>query len=117
MRTAILVPRHFALATATTSSPNDPHMHRRIGYDQKLMHVEAVQGEATPTREGLVRDFMKIECRHCTAAYRLYHDGVGLNMLRDYFLPASWEINREHPNHSRVILLEKHSIAVHERAS
>lgn len=49
------------------------------------MHVEAVQEEATPTREGLVRDFMKIECRHCTAAYYLYHEGMGLNVLRDYF--------------------------------
>ena len=81
------------------------------------MHVEAVQEAATPTREALVRDFMKIECRHCAAAYHLYHDGVGLNVLRDYFLQASWEISRQHPNHSRVISLGKDSIGVHERAS
>lgn len=81
------------------------------------MHVEAVQEEATPTRQGLVRDFMKIECRHCTVAYHLYHDGLALNVLRDFFLQTSWEITRQHPDHSKVISLEKHSIAVRERAS
>jgi hypothetical protein len=66
-------------------------MHRGIGYDQQSMHVEVVQEEATPTREGLVRDFMKIKCRHCTVAYHLYHDGLALNVLRDSFLQASRE--------------------------
>ena len=92
-------------------------MHRRIGYDHKSMYVEAVQVEAAPTREGLVRDFMKIEWRHCAAAYHLYHDGLGLNVLRDYFLQASSEISRQHPNHDRVISLPEHSIAAHKRAS
>lgn len=81
------------------------------------MHVEAVQLGAAPTREGLVRDFMKIECRQCPAAYHLYHDGAGLNVLRDYFLQASWEISRQHPYHDRVISLAEHSTAAHKRAS
>jgi hypothetical protein len=81
------------------------------------MYVEAVQEEATPTRESLVRDFMKIECRHCTVAYHLYHDGLALNVLRDFFLQASWQISRQHPDHSNVISLEKHSIPVRGRAS
>jgi hypothetical protein len=92
----------------------------RIGYDQQSMHVEAVQEEALPTREGLVRDFMKIECRHCAAAYHLYHDGLALNVLRDFFLQASWEMSHQHPNHSRlsrVISLDKDSTSVHRRAS
>lgn len=59
---------------------------------------------------------MKIECQHCGAAYHLYHDGVGLHVLRDYFLRARREIHREHPNHSRLIVLEVHSIANHKQA-
>ena len=81
------------------------------------MYVEAVQVDAAPTREGLVPDFMKIECRHCAAAYQLYHDGLGLNVLREYFLQASREISRQHPNHDRVISLTGHSTASHKRAS
>jgi len=75
------------------------------------MYVEAVREEAAPSKEGLVRDFMKVECRHCRAAYHLYHDGLGLTPLRDYFLRASWEISRQHPHHSPLIVLEVHSIA------
>lgn len=75
------------------------------------MYVEAVREEAVPSKAGLVRDFMKIECRHCGAAYHLYHDGVGLTALRDYFLRASWAISGEHLQHSPLIVLEVHSIA------
>ncbi len=73
------------------------------------MYVEAVRKEAVPSKAGLVRDFMKVECRHCETAYYLYHDGVGLNALRDYFLRASWEISGEHPDHSALIVLEVQS--------
>ncbi len=92
-------------------------MHRMIGYDQESMHVEAVRADAAPTREGLVRDFVKIECRHCGAAYHLYHDGLELDVLRDYFLQASWEISRQHPNHDKVISLTERSAITRERAS
>ena len=107
----------IAAESLRSDSLNDPLMHRGIGYDQQSMHVEAVQVDAEPTREGLVRDFMKIECRHCGAAYHLYHDGAGLNVLRDYFLQASWEISRPHPKHDRVISLGEHSTTAHKRAS
>jgi hypothetical protein len=107
----------IAVESLRIDSLNDPLMHRGIGYDQQSMHVEAVQADAGPTREGLVRDFMKIECRLCGAAYHLFHDGVGLNVLRDYFLQASWEISRQHPNHRRVISLPEHSSMADKRAS
>ena len=73
--------------------------------------------DAAPTREGLMRDFMKIECWQCAAAYHLYHDGAKLNVLRDYFLQASSEISRQHPNRNRVISVAEHSTASHKRAS
>ena len=92
-------------------------MHRGIEYYQQSMYVEAVQEEATPSREKLVRDFMKIECRHCTVAYHLYHVGLALNVLHDFFLQASWEIRRQHPDHDKVISLARDSITAHERAS
>jgi hypothetical protein len=81
------------------------------------MYIEAVREKVVPTNSNLVRDFMKIECRQCTAAYHLYHDGAGLNVLGEYFLRASLEISREHPDHRRVIVLEPHSSAVNEQAS
>lgn len=81
------------------------------------MYVEAVLEYALPNRPRLVQDFMKIECRQCGAAYHLYHDGAGLKLLRDYFLRASRQISAEHPNHRRVIVLEKQSITAHKRAS
>ena len=90
-------------------------MHEGIGYHQQPMYVEAVREEAVPSKAGLVRDFMKIECRHCGDAYHLYHDGVGLNVLRDYFLRASREIHGVHPHHSPLIVLEVHSIANHKQ--
>lgn len=92
-------------------------MHNGIGYDQKPMYVEAVREEAAPSKAGLVRDFMKIECRHCNTAYHLYHDGGGLSVLRDYFLRASLEISREHPDHRPQIVLGEHSTAVRKQAS
>jgi hypothetical protein len=51
-------------------------MHEGIGYHQQPMYVEAVREEAVPSKAGLVRDFIKIECRHCEAAYHLYHASV-----------------------------------------
>lgn len=92
-------------------------MHNGIGYDQEPMYVEAVREEAVPTKADLVRDFMKIACRHCNTVYHLYHDGAGLTVLRDYFLRASSEISREHPNHSVLIVLEGHSTALGKQAS
>jgi hypothetical protein len=76
------------------------------------MYDEAVREGAVPIRVGLVQDYMKIQCRQCVVAYRLYHDGAGLKQLRDYFLQAS----SEHPNHSRVILLETPSVEAEKRA-
>jgi hypothetical protein len=81
------------------------------------MYVEAVREESPPSRAGLVRDFMRIECRSCKAAYHLYHDGVRLKLLRDYFFQASFEIGREHPDHSPSISLEPHSTAGHRQVS
>ena len=81
------------------------------------MYVEAVREGSPPSRTGLVRDFMRIECRRCKAAYHLYHDGVGLNLLRDYFFQASFEIGREHPDHSPSIGLEPSSVAEHRQVS
>lgn len=120
-KTVVLAPPHFLLATAkrvlSMIGLCTALMHCGIGYDRNSMHVEPVQVAATPTRVGLVRDFMKIECRHCTAAYHLYHDGVGLKVLRDYFLQASREISRQHPDHGRVIPLAEDSVAAHKQAS
>jgi len=42
------------------------------------MHIEAVRRDASPSRTGLVRDYMKIECPQCWVAYHLYHDGLEL---------------------------------------
>jgi hypothetical protein len=81
------------------------------------MYVEAVREDTVPTCAGLVQDFMKIQCRECMAAYRRYHDGAGSKLLRDYFLRASRQISNEHPNHSRVILLETASVAAEKKAS
>jgi len=92
-------------------------MHNGIGYDQEPMYVEAVREEGAPGRAGLARDFMKIECRHCNAAYHLYHDGAGLSVLRDYFLRASSEISGEHPSHSPRIVLEERLSALRKESS
>lgn len=83
----------------------------------QTMYVEAVREGASPTRAGLVQDFMKVECRECKASYRLFHDGAELKRLRDFFLQVSWQINREHPIHREVIVVGTHPAAAHRKAS
>ena len=53
----------------------------RIG----TMHIEAVRKDASPSRTGLVQDYMKIECPQCWVAYHLYHDGLEVKLLRGIF--------------------------------
>ena len=81
------------------------------------MHIEAVRKDASPSRTGLVQDYMKIECPQCWVAYHLYHDGLELKLLRGYFLRASWEISGEHPKHNPVIGLGTTSAGAQEKAS
>ena len=81
------------------------------------MYVEAVREGAVPVRAGLVQGYMKIQCRQCMTAYHLSHDGAGLKLLRDYFLRASRQISGEHPNHSRVIILETQSVVAEQKTS
>ncbi len=80
------------------------------------MHIEAVRKDASPSRTGLVQNYMKIECPQCWAASHLYHDGLEMKLLRGYFLPASWEISGEHPKHNPVIVLENSSAVAQEKA-
>ena len=56
------------------------------------MHVEAVRTDGAPSRTGLVRDYMRIECPQCWTAYHLHHDGLEMKLLRGYFLRANWQI-------------------------
>ena len=90
---------------------------RPIRLELEAMHVEAVRTDAAPSRTGLVQDYMKIECPQCWAAYHLYHDGMGMKLLRGYLLRANWQISGEHPNHSTVIVLEPSSAVAQEKAS
>src|SRR5690242_11701909 len=66
------------------------------------MHVEAVRTDGPPSRTGLVRDYIRIECPQCWTAYHLHHDGLEMELLRGYFLRANWQISGEHPNHRQV---------------
>ncbi len=81
------------------------------------MHIEAVRKDASPSRTGLVQDYMKIECPRCWVAYHLYHDGLEVKLLRGYFLRASWEISGEHPKHNPVIVFENSPAVAQEKAS
>jgi len=54
------------------------------------MHVEAVRTDGPPSRTGLVRDYIRIECPQCWTAYHLHHDGLEMELLRGYFLRANW---------------------------
>jgi hypothetical protein len=81
------------------------------------MHVEAVRTDGAPSRTGLVRDYMRIECPQCWTAYHLHHDGLEMKLLRGYFLQANWQISGEHPNHRHVIVMEPSSAVVREKAS
>ena len=60
-------------------------------------HVEAVRTDGAPSRTGLVRDYMRIECPQCWTAYRLHHDGLETKLLRGYFLQTNWQISGERP--------------------
>ena len=81
------------------------------------MHIEAVRKDASPTRTGLVKDYMRIECPQCWVAYHLYHDGLKMKLLRGYFLRANWEISSQHPKHNPVIVFETSSAVAQEKAS
>lgn len=81
------------------------------------MHIEAVRKDASPSRTGLVQDYMKIECPQCWVAYHLYHDGLKMKLLRGYFLRANWEISSQHPKHNPVIFFEISSAVAQEKAS
>ena len=81
------------------------------------MHVEAVRTDGAPSRTGLVRDYMRIECPQCWTAYHLHHDGLEMKLLRGYCLRASWEISGEHPKHNLVIVFENSSAVAQEKAS
>ena len=78
------------------------------------MHIEAVRKDAAPTRTGLVKDYMRIECPQCWAAYHLYHDGLQMELLRGYFFA---EISGEHPKHNPVIVFETSSAVAQEKLS
>jgi hypothetical protein len=81
----------------------------------EAMHVEAVRTDGAPSRTGLVRDYMRIECPQCWTAYHLHHDGLEMKLLRGYFLRANWQISGEHPNHRQVIVMEPSSAVFREK--
>jgi hypothetical protein len=81
------------------------------------MHVEAVRTDGAPSRTGLVRHYMRIECPQCWTAYHLHHDGLEMKLLRGYFLRANWQISGEYPNHRQVIVMEPSSAVVREKPS
>ena len=61
------------------------------------MHVEAVRTDGAPSRTGLVRDYMRIECPQCWTAYHLHHDELEMKLLKGIFRSdwsAIWLYNR-----------------------